>query len=107
MDLVETVIRVVNGEAAFSAADLSTALHQLRDRQAPDADAPRLTTREVEVLRLMSEGSSTEAMAASLSVSVHTVRSHVRHILEKLHAHSKLEAVVIATRDRLIETSSN
>ncbi|HMD46295.1 MAG TPA: response regulator transcription factor [Acidimicrobiales bacterium] len=65
-----------------------------------------LTPREMEVLRLLGEGASNQAIADRLYLSLHTVRHHVQSVLTKLNAHSKLEAVVIATREGLIERSS-
>ena len=65
-------------------------------------EQPVLTRREVEVLRFLSHGSSNEEIAHALTVSVHTVRSHVQHLLSKLGAHSKLEAVTKAFQMRLI-----
>ena len=61
-----------------------------------------LTSRELEVLRLLSAGAATRVIADSLFISPATVRTHVQAILRKLGAHSKLEAVSIATRLRLI-----
>ena len=49
---------------------------------------------------------STERVAAELFISIHTVRNHVAKILTKLGAHSKLEAVAIATRDRIVNLKS-
>lgn len=63
----------------------------------PDS-APRLTRRELEVLRLMSVGRSTQGIAGELGISPHTVRNHVRHFRGKLNASTKLEAVVTAIR---------
>jgi DNA-binding CsgD family transcriptional regulator len=76
----------------------------------PDADdasrAPkidgRLTPRQREVLRLLGDGASTEQIASRLHVSRDTARNHVRAILQRLGARSRLEAVAIAHRDRLI-----
>jgi DNA-binding NarL/FixJ family response regulator len=62
----------------------------------------RLTTRQVEVLRQLGEGASTEQIASRLSLSRETVRNHVRHILQRLGARSRLEAVALAHRDGLI-----
>ncbi len=61
-----------------------------------------LTARELEILQLLAQGSSTGSMVEELVLSVHTVRNHIRNILVKLHAQSRLEAVVIATRQGLI-----
>ncbi len=61
-----------------------------------------LTDREIEVLRLMADGISTSRMADSMFISVTTVRTHIQNILRKLEVHSKLEAVSLALRNRLI-----
>jgi len=61
-----------------------------------------LTTRELEVLRLLADGRGTEEVADDLCISAATVRNHVQNILRKLDVHSKLEAVSAALRHRLI-----
>ncbi|MBV8396169.1 MAG: PAS domain-containing protein [Actinobacteria bacterium] len=61
-----------------------------------------LTSRQLEVLGLLAGGSSTDQIAASLHLSTHTVRNYVRQILRVLHAHSRLEAVVVARSEGLI-----
>ena len=70
--------------------------------EAPEPAPPVLTSREQEVLSLMAEGTGTAEIADSLFISISTVRSHTQSILGKLDAHSKLEAVAIALRKRLI-----
>jgi DNA-binding NarL/FixJ family response regulator len=97
--LLEAIRRAAAGEAVFSATDLSRVLRGLRSDRAPTA----LSARETEVLRYMAEGRSTGDIAATLFLSVHTVRSHVRHILQKLGAHSKLEAVAMALRSGIVD----
>jgi PAS domain S-box-containing protein len=67
---------------------------------APTTDV--LTRREAEILRMIATGVSTKAAADKLHVSPATVRNHVQNILGKLGAHSRLEAVAIATRQRLL-----
>ena len=57
-----------------------------------------MTGREVEVLRLLADGHAYKTAAEELSVSVDTIRFHVRNIYEKLHVHSKSEAVLKAFR---------
>jgi DNA-binding CsgD family transcriptional regulator len=70
-----------------------------RDAQGPAAGAEtvnrlsRLTSREEEVLRLMAEGASNAAIGEALVISQATVKSHVRHILRKLGARNRTEAV--------------
>jgi len=68
----------------------------------PPPPAHALTDRELEVLRRLGNGSSTQEIADSLFISVTTVRNHVQNILRKLDVHSKLEAVSLALRHRLI-----
>jgi PAS domain S-box-containing protein len=63
---------------------------------------PELTRRELEILRLVTAGANTGAMADRLHVSRATVRNHVQHILAKLGVHSRLEAAAYATRHRLL-----
>ncbi len=69
---------------------------------APEQVKPSISKREIEVLRLVSEGRGTAQIATGLSLSAATVRTHVQNILRKLDAHSKLEAVAIARRKRLL-----
>jgi DNA-binding NarL/FixJ family response regulator len=53
-----------------------------------------LTTRQAEVLQLLGEGLSTEAIASRLGVAAETARNHIRGVLRGLGVHSRLEAVV-------------
>ena len=69
---------------------------------APGAGDVVLTAREREVLRLVADGLSNEAIATRLVISVNTVRNHVQHILAKTGAHSRSEAVSFALRGRLL-----
>ena len=73
----------------------------IRDQPYP-APSPTLTARELEVLRLLAQGLSTPQMAQRLDVAQATVRNHIDHVLAKLGAHRRLEAVVHATQQGLI-----
>jgi DNA-binding NarL/FixJ family response regulator len=66
---------------------------------------PKLTPREIEILRELAAGRSTSEIAEALFISPLTVRSHVKSILAKLGVRSKLEAVTVALRQGLIELS--
>jgi two-component system response regulator DesR len=57
------------------------------------------------VLQLLSDGASTDQIAAELHLSLHTVRNFVRQILQSLRVHSRLEAVVKARREGLVADS--
>jgi DNA-binding CsgD family transcriptional regulator len=61
-----------------------------------------LTGRELEILRLLAEGLRAGVIAASLGLSLATVRNHIRSILRKLGCHSQLEAVAEARRRGLV-----
>jgi two-component system NarL family response regulator len=65
--------------------------------------SPRLTGRELEVLKLVAQGMSNKEIAAELFISENTVKNHVRNILEKLHLHSRMEAVVYAVREKILD----
>jgi two-component system NarL family response regulator len=64
---------------------------------------PRLTDRELQVLRLIATGMSNREIAGELTISENTVKNHVRNILEKLHLHSRVEAVMYALRENIID----
>jgi DNA-binding NarL/FixJ family response regulator len=70
------------------------------DTQEP---VPDLTTREHQVLQLIAGGASDKEIAGQLSLSLHTVKSHVRSILSKLHAMNRREAARLAARQGWIK----
>ena len=61
-----------------------------------------LSTRELQVLNLVVEGFDNLDIAEKLFISKETVRNHIRHIYQKLHVHSKSQAVVKAIREGII-----
>ena len=66
---------------------------------APD---PGLTGRELEVLSLVAQSKTNKQIAAQLFISENTVKNHIRNVLEKLHLHSRMEAVTWAWRNHLL-----
>jgi DNA-binding NarL/FixJ family response regulator len=77
--------------------------HQPGPAPAPVRHQPdTLSPREVEVLRLLTEGRSNRAIADALSVSERTVTTHVYHILVKLDLDSRTAAAVYAVRQGLV-----
>jgi DNA-binding NarL/FixJ family response regulator len=62
-----------------------------------------LSSAELRVLALVADGGSTEATAEALSLSPHTVRTHIRNVMRKLEASSRAHAVAIAIRESAIE----
>jgi PAS domain S-box-containing protein len=71
------------------------------EEEPPLPPHPRLTPRQVEVVRLLEQGRSTVQIADELQLSRETVRNHIRHILHALGAHSRLEAVAVTRADHL------
>jgi DNA-binding NarL/FixJ family response regulator len=61
-----------------------------------DEDSVRLTPRERDVIDLIAEGLSNQAIGKRLSISTHTVKSHVRNIMEKLTLHTRLQIAAYA-----------
>jgi len=68
----------------------------------PVTDLAGLTPREHEVLQLLGDGLSVQQISSRLALSIHTTRGYVKSILNKLEAHSQLEAVLIASRRGII-----
>ena len=68
----------------------------------PPRPGAELTPRQLDVLRLLADGLSTHEIATELSLSTTTVRNHVSHILAALGVHSRLQAVVAASRAGLL-----
>ena len=68
----------------------------------PPMPSPRLTDREMEVLRLVAQGLNNRDIAKQLYISENTVKNHIRNIHEKLQVHSRMEAVVRAVREGVL-----
>jgi len=73
-----------------------------RATAAPEVDLPELTQRELEVLNLVAQSKTNKDIAGALYISENTVKNHVRNILEKLHLHSRMEAVTYAWQKHLL-----
>ena len=100
-EMEDAIRRAVAGELVLPDDHLSSLVDRLRavrGRVTEAANLDSLTTRELEVLRLLSDGRSTVEIAALLGISPMTVQSHVKNVLAKLGVHSKVEAVRLAWR---------
>jgi two-component system NarL family response regulator len=114
LDEVAEAVRSVHGGQSLinpsMAGKLLTEFATLAKRdseeeRAQHVAAPKLTDREMEVLKLVARGMNNRDIAKELFISENTVKNHVRNILEKLQIHSRMEAVMIAVRQKLIEFS--
>ncbi|WP_051098725.1 response regulator [Sporichthya polymorpha] len=107
---VATGIRAVHeGQSLISPAMASKLLNEFASlikkdpRSSNRVPAPRLTERELDVLRLVARGRNNREIARELFISENTVKNHVRNILEKLQLHSRMEAVFYAVREKLLD----
>ncbi|HJY24846.1 MAG TPA: response regulator transcription factor [Actinomycetes bacterium] len=106
---VATGLRAVaGGQSLISpsmAAKLLTEFSTMMKRgdEGQQVPAPRLTERELDVLKLVARGLNNRAIATQLFISENTVKNHIRNILDKLQLHSRMEAVVYAVREKLLE----
>ena len=106
---VATAIRAVHGGQSLISPSMASKLltefasmiKKTDDRQ--QVPTPRLTDREMEVLKLVARGMNNRDIAKQLFISENTVKNHIRNILEKLQLHSRMEAVVYAVREKLLE----
>jgi two-component system NarL family response regulator len=72
------------------------------ENEPPAPPHPKLTPRQIDTLRLLEQGRSTEQMASELHLSTETVRNHIRGVLRALGVHTRLEAVAISRRDHVV-----
>ena len=100
--LVEAVKEIAEGGAAMSPEVAIRVVNLFRTTQAKET-AANLSPQEMRLLRLLTEGHQNKTAAAELGISIHTVSFHLRSIYEKLHVHSRSEAVVRALRDGLVK----
>jgi DNA-binding NarL/FixJ family response regulator len=109
IDEVSAAIRAVaGGQSLISPAMASKLLSEFASmikksddsRQIP---APRLTDRELDVLKLVARGMNNREIGAKLFISENTVKNHIRNILEKLQLHSRMEAVMYAVREKILD----
>jgi DNA-binding NarL/FixJ family response regulator len=108
--LVEAVRRAGRGEVLIPVSLFAEAIARQRRAKSSQPDrkqlTAQLTARELEVLKLLAEGLDTTAMSHRLGIAPHTIEWHVRHLIEKLKVHSKLQAVIAAARLGLIDVTT-
>ena len=104
---VAQAVRVVNeGQSLISPSMAVKLIDEFKQMSKPEREqgpALRLTERELEVLRLVAKGLNNREVAKELFISENTVKNHVRNILEKLQLHSRMEAVMYAMREKLLD----
>ena len=107
-EVAEAIRSVWAGQSRISPSMASKLLNEFAAiskaaDERPAMPTPKLTDREMEVLKLVAKGMNNRDIAKELFISENTVKNHIRNILEKLHLHSRMEAVVYAVREKMIE----
>jgi two-component system, NarL family, response regulator LiaR len=98
-ELVQAIQQVYRGESSLHPTVARKVLQMLAQPAPQPPTTDPLTGREVDVLRLIAQGRSNNEIAATLSVSEGTVRTHVSSILSKLHLASRTQAALYALRE--------
>jgi DNA-binding NarL/FixJ family response regulator len=100
--LMVALKEIAEGGAVMSPEVAIRVVELFRQTQSTEPSPVSLSPQEIRLLKLLAEGHQNKTAAAELGISVHTVSFHLRSIYEKLHVHSRSEAVARALRDGLI-----
>ncbi len=103
-DLVDTIRSVHGGSSVLPPTMINTLFSQIArdaiDRGRPEVmESVRMTPRERQVINLIAEGMSNKEIASKLHVATHTVKSHVRNVMEKLTLHTRLQIAAYANSE--------
>jgi two-component system nitrate/nitrite response regulator NarL len=105
-ELFALLASVARGEAGLTRAMAARLLKRVAHHaQQGHGEAPALSERETQVLRLVVQGASNPEIAAQLSISVNTVKTHLRNILEKLHLDNRTQVAGYAVQTGLVSSS--
>ena len=101
--LLESLREAMAGGAPMTPEVAHQVVRLFREIRPPETPDEQLTPHEVRLLEMLAEGHNYETAAAELGVTTHTISFHLQRVYEKLHVHSKTEAVAKALRNRLIK----
>jgi len=101
--LLESLREAVTGGAPMTPEVAQKVIRLFRDFRPREEFDEQLTPHELRLLEMLVEGHNYKTAAAELQVTTHTISFHLQRIYEKLHVHSKTEAVAKALRNRLIK----
>ncbi|KYP14464.1 response regulator transcription factor [Flavihumibacter sp. CACIAM 22H1] len=100
--LIYSIQEVLQGGAPMSPSIARLIISSLQQPVVAAKDY-QLTNREKEILQLLSNGNSFKMIASELTISLDTVRTHIKHIYDKLHVRSQIEAVSKAITEKLVK----
>jgi NarL family two-component system response regulator LiaR len=98
-DLVNAIHQVYQGESSLSPTIARKVLQEISQKSTKPLIPDPLTNREIEVLKILAKGKNNQEIADTLTISETTVRTHVSHILGKLHLASRTEAALYALKE--------
>jgi DNA-binding NarL/FixJ family response regulator len=101
--LLECLREAMNGGAPMTPEVAHQVIKLFREIRPPEKPDEQLTPHEIRLLEMLAEGHNYETASVELGVTTHTISFHLQRIYEKLHVHSKTEAVAKALRNRLIK----
>jgi len=105
-ELVGAIRLAAGGHAVLSRDVVRALVARVRSEHQPaeeaSSNAPTLTERELEVIRMIADGADNAAIGRELSISKHTVKQYVTNIFEKLGVQSRVQAAVYAVRNGLV-----
>jgi DNA-binding NarL/FixJ family response regulator len=100
--LVQSIREVLSGGAPMSPSIARMIISNMQPPEQPVSPDYQLTNREKEILQLLAKGNSFKLIAAELTISLDTVRTHIKRIYDKLHVRSQIEAVSKAINERIV-----
>lgn len=108
-EIVDSARRLTAGEVLISPSEIIEMLRMVSRKRQEEYEVrkavDKLTRREKEVLQALAEGLDSKEIAEKLHITIETERTHMVNILNKLGVHSRLQALVFATRHGLVEIS--
>jgi DNA-binding NarL/FixJ family response regulator len=108
-DLLITIRTVADGSTVLPATLVDSLFsqivdHAVREGKSKLTNSVRMTTREREVIGLLSEGMSNRVIGQKIHISTYTVKSHIHNIMEKLALHTRLEIANYSYTDQTLKT---
>lgn len=100
--LLTAISEVMQGEVPMSPGLARMVIQNIQQQPLPNEKNYGLTPREKEILKALSQGNSYKMVAASLEISIDTVRTHIKRIYEKLQVHSQVEAIAKLNNEKLL-----
>jgi DNA-binding NarL/FixJ family response regulator len=101
-EIIRAIRKVNKGESLIEPSMITQVLDRFSKVIQKQEFITELTPRELEVLKLLAEGTSNKDIAAQLFISIKTVKTHITHIFEKLDVKNRTEAVAKAHKSKMI-----